>query len=363
MIDENLPYWIAFTKITNIGPIRLTKIMKGFKSGKVAWTAKAADFISMGIENSAVTAIMDEKKFISPDKECEILIQEKVSVLSLFDSNYPRLLKEIPNPPPLLYYRGTIKSYELALGVVGTRKVSSYGKMIAHDLSYTLAQRGLAIVSGLALGIDAIAHHAALEAKGVTLAVLGGGLDEYNIYPVANRALAHTIIESGGALISEYPCGTQSLKTHFPQRNRIISGLSLGTLVIEAPEKSGALITTKFALEQNRDIFAVPQNIYNENAKGVNNLIKMGAKLVTSAEDIIEELNIETAVNFKKTSGDIVFAPDEELLMSLLAKEPMHIDSIIRESKISAAKANSLLSMLEIKGAIKNAGGGMYCKI
>ena len=363
MTENDYKYWISFTKISNIGSVRLTKIMKGFKSGYRAWEAQASDFISVGIERAAVESILLERKDIEPDKELEIISREKVSILTIFDDQYPKLLKEIPNPPPVLYYRGTLKNYDLTLGIVGTRKVSSYGRMVARDLSYNCAKAGLTIVSGLALGIDAISHASTLEAGGTTIAVLGGGLDEDNVYPVSNRALGEKIVEAGGALVSEYPCGTKSLKAHFPHRNRIISGLSLGVLVIEAPEHSGSLITAKFALEQNREIFAVPQNIYNENAKGANALIKMGAKPVSCADDIMEGLGVETAANYKKTTEKIEFSKDEETMLLLLSREPLHIDSIIRCGKISAGKTNSLLSLLEIKGVIKNLGGGMYCKI
>ena len=291
---------------------------------------------------------------------------ENINEIKISGAGYPEALKEIPFPPKKISVwskNGALPKAKYYLSIVGTRRHSAYGEEILRKILAGLAPYGFATVSGMAVGIDTIAAKASLENKIPTIGILGSGLSRETFYPPKNWNLAEKIVEAGGAVVSEYEHDMKATLWSFPQRNRIISGLSLVTLVIEAPEKSGALITTKFALEQNRDIFAVPQNIYNENAKGVNNLIKMGAKLVTSAEDIIEELNIETAVNFKKTSGDIVFAPDEELLMSLLAKEPMHIDSIIRESKISAAKANSLLSMLEIKGAIKNAGGGMYCKI
>lgn len=363
MRDDENKYWASFTKISNVGPVRLMKIMKGFQNGKKAWEAKPSDFISIGMEKTVIESIAREKENINPDDELQTIIQEGVSIITIFDNNYPRLLKEIANPPPLLYCRGEMKNYDLTLAIVGTRKISSYGKMAAHHLAYELAQCGLTIVSGLALGIDAIAHNAALEALGTTIAILGGGLDTDNIYPVSNRALAKRIIENKGALISEYPCGTQSLKAHFPQRNRIISGLCLGTVVIEAPEHSGSLITAKFALEQNREIFSVPQNIFNENSKGPNQLIKMGAHPCTCADDVLEELHIEKAASFKKSSGEITLTPDENNFLLYIAKEPRHIDALIRESKMSAAKINALLSLLEIKGVIRNLGGGMYCKI
>jgi DNA processing protein len=212
----------------------------------------------------------------------------------------------------------------------------------------------------LALGIDALAHSSALEANGITVAVLGSGIGNEHIYPAENRYLAQKIASQGGAVVSEFPISMLPLKHNFPIRNRIVSGLSLGTLVIEAGLDSGALITARLALEQNREVFAVPGNIYNPSSAGPNSLLRMGAKLVTSAADILEALNLSQAVTFIETKKIIPETKEEEALLKLLSKEPTHIDKLIRESGLEAAKINSTLLMMEIKGQVRNLGGANY---
>jgi len=271
------------------------------------------------------------------------------------------LLKEIYTPPALLYLRGKIEPRdEFSLGIVGTRKLSAYGQQATPFIAAELARAGLTIISGLAKGIDTLAHRAALSAGGRTIAVLGSGLNKTNIYPFSNRRLAEEISRKG-AVISEFPLGTQPLAQHFPQRNRIISGLSLGILVIEAPERSGALITAKDALEQNRDVFAIPGPIFAQNSFGTNNLIKMGAKLVGQANDILEELNLSLLT--EPSSVDKKIIPDnqeEALILKQLSEEPIHIDKIIKQTKLSTAIVNSNLTLMEMKGKVRNLGGNNY---
>lgn len=215
-----------------------------------------------------------------------------MQTITLQDKNYPHLLKEIYDPPEKLYFLGELKTKEkYPLAVVGTRKVSSYGKQITRSLVKTLAQAGLTIISGLALGVDGLAHQAALDVGGRTIAVLGSGLNV--IYPSAHKRLFQKIVECNGVIISEYSSNARPSKWTFPARNRIVAGMSLGVLVIEAPKKSGALITARFALEQGREVFAVPGSVYNENSAGCHYLIKMGAKPVTKPEDILEAFNLE----------------------------------------------------------------------
>lgn len=288
------------------------------------------------------------------------MINENIKKINLEDKDYPEILKEIHDPPKILYIRGDFsKKDKIAIGIVGTRDYTSYGKQVAYDIAGSLAEAGITIVSGLAKGIDTFAHKAALERGGRTIAVLGSAVDSKSVYPSCNRKMAEQIAKNG-VVASEYLPGTTSERYFFPQRNRIISGLSLGIVVIEAPEKSGALITAACGLEQNREVFAVPGSIYSKNSAGVNKLIQMGAKLVTCANDILEELNLPRLEEKKKQ-----FKPEnkeEEILLNILAKEPVHIDEITKKSNLDAGLVSSTLIILELKGVVKNHGGGYYIK-
>jgi len=259
-----------------------------------------------------------------------------------------------------MYIKGTLKPEdEFAVGVVGTRKLTTYGQQVASQISRDLAQAGLTIVSGLAMGIDTLAHLAALEQKTRTIAVIGSSLDRFSIFPSQNRSLAEKIAQNG-ALLSEYPVGSAALPHHFPARNRIVSGLSLGTLVVEAPEKSGALITANHALSQNREVFAIPGSIFSDNSAGPNNLIKMGAKLVSNAEDILEELNLKNLTQNIVARQIIAETPEEELILNFLSHEPQPVDKIVQETKMDTSIVNATLSLMEMKGKVKNLGGMQY---
>ncbi|MFH1393107.1 MAG: DNA-processing protein DprA [Patescibacteria group bacterium] len=291
-------------------------------------------------------------------------IKEKIAVIKKSSPNYPEILKEISGAPKQLYVRGELPdNHEMNFAIVGTRAASEYGKTLASKIAKELAELGFNIVSGLALGIDTMAHSGALEGKGRTIAVLGSAIDDASIYPSANFKLVRQIISSGGAVISEYAPGTKSEIWFFPERNRIISGLSRGVLVVEAPEKSGALITARMALEQNRDVFAIPGSIFSKNSVGTNTLIKSGAKVVTSVDDILEELNL-TELKTKKKSNDKEGLSDEEkTILDIIEKEPINIDKICETSKMSASQVLSAVSVLEIKGIIKNIGGGKFARM
>lgn len=284
---------------------------------------------------------------------------EEIKTISINDANYPALLKEIKNPPKTLYYRGQLASKAAYFAVVGTRMASSYGKETTLQITEELAQAGLIIVSGLAPGIDTFAHEAALQERQKTIAVLGTGLDDRSVYPKSNLSLAHKIIEAGGCLISEYPPGTPGSKFTFPKRNRIISGLSLGVLVVEAKEKSGALITAKFAKNQGRKIFAVPGPIHSSNSKGPNMLIKNGANLVESANDILFELNLPQLIYKDKQLAEWE-NNEEKTILETLAEGALYLDKIIEKTKLSAAQVASALSVLEIKGKVRNLGQNIY---
>ncbi len=285
-------YFNAFNLIDEIGPISFKKILTAFDSLERAWQASPNEFIRAGLKRAVAEQIKRKRPKIDPESELEKIIKEGIDIITIKDKDYPKLLKEIYAPPAILYIRGQFRPEDkFCLGVVGPRKVSFYGKQIAPCITANLAQAGLTIVSGLAKGVDALAHQTALKVNGRTIAVLGSGLDRKSIYPAINKRLAEEISQNG-VVISEYPINTEPIAQNFPQRNRIISGLSLGVLVIEASEKSGALITAKDALEQNREVFAIPGSILSANSIGTNNLIKMGAKLVSNVNDILEELNL-----------------------------------------------------------------------
>jgi DNA processing protein len=286
-------------------------------------------------------------------------MNEEIKNISIDNKNYPKLLKKIKNPPKILYHLGEIKNEENCFAIVGTRLASSYGREVALEMAGDLAEAGLTIVSGFAPGIDTFVHQAVLERKKRTIAVLGTGLDEKSIYPKSNLKLAKKILETGGALISEYPPKTRGTQFTFPQRNRIISGLSLGVLVVEAKEKSGALITANFAFEQKRKVFAIPGPIHSLNSRGCHYLIKRGAKLVENANDILEELNLP-GLSTKKEQTIIGDNEEENLILEALREEALYIDKIIEKTKLSAAKVASILSVLEIKGKVRNLGRNVY---
>ena len=283
---------------------------------------------------------------------------EEIKEINIEDKNYPKLLKKIKNPPKILYYRGKMEPEENCFAVVGTRRYSYYGKQTALEIAGGLAEAEVIIVSGLAPGIDTFSHSAAVERNKRTIAVLGTGVDTESIYPKSNLKLAERILETGGCLISEYPPGTPGSKITFPQRNRIISGLSFGVLVVEAKAKSGALITASWARKQQRLVFAVPGPIHSLNSKGPHILIKKGAKLTESADDILRELKLP-----QKTTG-ILFTEgknaDESLILNALKEEILYIDKIIEETKMPASRVASALAILEIEGKIRNLGGNLY---
>ena len=293
-VNPQAKYFNSFNLIEGIGPITFKKILNHFNYLSNAWSSNINEFNQIGLNKSVIEQIRIKRSKINPDWEMERLLKENINLITIQDKNYPKLLKEIYAPPALLYIKGNLEPNDkISIGIVGTRNPSSYGNQITPLITKDLSNFGLTIISGLAKGIDTLAHQATLNANGRTIAVLGTGIDKKSIYPAINIQLAEEITHKG-ALISEFPIGTQPAAQNFPQRNRIISGLSLGVLVIEASEKSGSLITARNALEQNRDVFAIPGNVFSINSLGPNKLIKMGAKLVSQANDIIEELNLST---------------------------------------------------------------------
>ena len=349
-------YFLALNCHQKIGSQTLKKILAAFNDDiEKAWKSSSFE-INKRLEPKIAEILKESQKIFSPDKEIEKIKKLNIGYTTIFDKTYPTQLKELPDAPVILYVKGDVEILkEPSLAIVGSRKFSSYGKMSAYKFAKESAEAGLVIISGLALGIDAVAHSAALEANGKTVGVLGCGLDQ--IYPTSNFGLSKKIIETGGAIISELSPGTPPLKHNFPARNRIIAGLSLGTLVVEAAESSGALITAYEALDYNREVFAVPGNINSETSQGTNRLIQKGAKLVISTEDIFEELNLEFKKSHQKAKEALPESSEEKIILDLIAKKDLLVDNIMEESDLNVIEINSTLTMMEMKGMIENVGG------
>ena len=287
-------------------------------------------------------------------------MEYEIKTISIEDEEYPKQLKEIKNPPKVLYYKGNLSAANKpCFGIVGARRCSIYGKQIAMNFASNLSDAGLVIVSGLTQGIDTFSHQAVVEKQKETIAVLGTGIDEKTMYPQCNLQLSRKIIENNGCLISEYPNGTHGARFTFPNRNRIISGLSMGILIIEAKQKSGALITVDWAKKQGRKIFAIPGSIFSQNSQGCHFAIKQGAKLAENAQDILKELNKQTLnINFKKQiTGD---TEQENLVLNALEQGPLHIDEITKIAKLTSSEINSAIVVLEMKDIIRNLGGNTF---
>jgi DNA processing protein len=311
-------------------------------------------------DENLIQTFLDWRNKVDEDKIAKILEQEQIRCLTQPDKEYPDLLKKIYDPPFCLFVRGTIPAEAYCLAVVGTRKYTPYGKQVTEELTAELTSAGMAIVSGLALGIDGIAHTTCLDAGGKTVAVLGSGINRTHIYPATHRNLAEKIIEGGGAVISEYPPGALPSRFTFPRRNRIIAGMSLGVLVTEAGEDSGALITAQCALDNGREVFTVPHNITSLTGIGPNSLLKLGAHPVTSANDIIEVLNLQDLKLYATNKEVIPDSPTEAKLLPHLSREPIHIDNLIKHSGLESPVVNSTLTLMEMKGKVRNLGGMMY---
>lgn len=364
--DASRLCWAGLASFPKFGPARLARLAHRFSSGEQALGASRAELEAARIEPGVIDEFLAWRPRLSLDALAATLEREQLSLLLLGDADYPARLAAVYQPPFLLYARGEVRQEEPAIAIVGARKFTSYGRQVALELAEELARGGLTIVSGLALGIDAIAHEAALEAGGRTIAVLGSGLDRGSLYPSQHRRLADRIVERGGLLLSEFPPGTPPLPHHFPQRNRIIAGLAVATLVIEAAPKSGSLITAQLALEQGREVLAVPGSIYSPLSAGTNQLIKQGATPVTGSGDVWDALDFKDLNQYidrhAATASPAGLGADEQTVFELLSVEAQHIEQIIKLSGLAAASANAALSLLEIKGLARNVGGMQYIR-
>ncbi|HEY93603.1 MAG TPA: DNA-protecting protein DprA [Dehalococcoidia bacterium] len=358
MSKNDIKYWIGFSLISGIGRVKFGLLENYFENMEDAWQAPPSELRKAGLDSGLVTSIIEKRDSISLDSEIEKMERLGVKAFTYRDDGYPKRLREIYDYPPVIYVRGEIlPEDEWCLSIVGTRGATVYGRQIAEEITADLARNRITIVSGLARGIDSVAHRSALEAGGRTIAIFACGLDI--VYPAENAELARRIIQNG-AVMSEYPLGIKPRSDYFPRRNRIMSGMSLGVLVIEAGESSGAIITANIALEQNREVFAVPGSILSSASKGTNRLIQEGAKLVRDYTDILEELNL-TAVARQIEIKELLPETDTEaVLIKQLGAEPVHIDEVCRSSGLPVSTVSSTLAMMELKGMVKQVGAMHY---
>jgi DNA processing protein len=370
---SDLKYWLALNFLPDIGPVLARRLISVFGNPENVFQTSMGELKKVeGLGENRIKNIVGFKQWDMIQKEIDNTIKNNARLITFNDKAYPEGLKSVPDAPLIFYIKGEIKDEDkYAVAIVGSRAPTNYGLQIAEKMGHKIAAYGLTVVSGMARGIDAASHRGALRAKGRTIAVLGSGIDVP--YPPENTGLMN-VISSSGAVISEFPLGTKPNRENFPRRNRIISALALGVVVVEATVDSGSLITVGYALEHGKEIFAVPGNITSRNSRGTNDLIKKGAKLVDSAEEIIEELRpqirgilkeqrYEPHGSYQKLISEkklTEMTEDEKILYNCLTDEPKHIDSIIREAHISSSKALSILLGLELKGVVRQVEGKKF---
>ncbi len=371
-------YWLALALTAGLGPTRIRKLIEHYGTAERVFQANLTELEATGMRAVSAQSIATGKSLELAQQECEKAVEARARIISLSDPEYPARLKEIYDPPVVLFVKGCVEVLaQPGIAMVGTRHPTPYGSGMAERLSTDLAARGLVIISGLARGVDTASHRGAVAAKGKTVAVLGTGIDV--MYPRENTRLAEQILALGGALITEFPVGTAPTPQNFPIRNRIISGMSAGVLVVEAAEYSGTRITSRCALEQNRDVYAVPGNVTNKNSWGPNTLIKQGAKLVATWEDVWEELPAEVQAALSSLSlqnespeletaslfpGEVSSPHEKKILRLLKADESTHIDQLVEllENEISSSEIFSVLFELELSGKIRQLPGKNFVK-
>lgn len=363
-MKDSLVYWIWLSSIPALGSVRGRKLLNYFGTPEDIWHADRRTFLSLpDMGPVLVDRLMDSTLRLDAERHLKNMEKNKIEALPLDSPEYPALLKEIYDPPLVIYKKGKLR-VDKCIAVVGSRRASEYGLKVAEKLAFDLAARGINVISGMARGIDAMAHEGALRASGITTAVLGCGVDI--VYPHENTRLYDRILENG-AIISEYLPGYPPIPGNFPARNRIISGLCKGVAVIEANEKSGSLITANFALEQGREVFSVPGNIGNTNSKGTNWLIREGAKIVTGVQDILDEINFSESISYgekrlsgKSTDPYIGLGEDERKVVEQLLNGELHIDVLSQKTGLEVKTLNSLLIILELSGYIEQRAGKMF---
>jgi DNA processing protein len=361
-LNNDKKFFVAFNYLLNFTFKKYKLLIQNFKTLERAFYSSAKDLIRAGLKPELVFDFVAKRKKINLDEILEKIKEEKIKILVISDKDYPFLLANIYSPPPILYYKGNINiDWNNSLSVVGSRKFTYYGEKIIKDFIPKLTRAGLSIISGLAIGIDSLAHQAVLDNNGKTIAVLGSGLDYWSIYPRANRKMVEEILQKEGLVLSEFPLGTEPISFNFPQRNRIIAGLSRAVLVAEAGEKSGSLITAKYALEEGREVLSLPGSIYDDNFCGNNNLIKSGAGVVLNVDNILDFFNVLPFSNNRVSER--VYQGENDLereILAFLKNKPLHIDEFSSVLPYNFSEISSSLAVLEIKGIVRDIGGKNY---
>jgi DNA processing protein len=355
-------YWVALNSVAGIGPIRFHRLLDAFGSAEAAYRASDLQLAEIGLERRAIDAIKSLRQQTTPARLLAELAHKQITHVTLLDPDYPENLRHVADPPPVLFSRGDLSSSDgQSVALVGTRRATPYGHAVAERLAAGLAQRGVTVVSGLAKGIDTVAHRAAVRAGGRTIAVLANGLDQ--VYPAQNASLARTIVTGAGALVSEFAPGIPPDAVNFPRRNRIISGLARLTVVVEAGERSGALITADFALEQGRDVLAVPGAIFSPTSAGTNQLIKQGAPPVTCVDDILEALAVPASSSADEAAQPMPnLGPNEAHVYRVLDAEPRHVNDLSTRLAMPAGLVSAALTLLEFGGLARQAGPMLYTR-
>jgi len=360
-LNDFRQYWVGFNLVKGVGAVRFRALLDSFGDLQAAWNASAQDLRAAGLSSRSIENLVKLRADVSLDKIWEDIQAQNVQILTWKDEKYPGRLSELDNAPPVLFLRGEYRAEdEWAVAVVGTRRVTAYGRQVTESIARTLASSGVTVISGLARGVDTIAHQTALDAGGRTLAVLGSGVDR--IYPPENRQLSEQVIAQGG-IISDYAMGTPPEAHNFPPRNRIISGLSLATVVVEAGTRSGALITANFAVEQGREVFAVPGNVLAPQSKGTNRLIQQGAHPLLEPKDILEILELTLISEHREARVVLPADATEAQLFDILSHEPMHVDDIRAQAGLPIEQVTAALAMMELKGMVRQVSGMRYYSV
>jgi DNA processing protein len=355
------PYWVGFNHVKGVGAVRLQGLLEHFGSAEAAWNAPADALKAAGLSERVVGNLLEIRRDLDIEKNYQQTIKRGIHILTLMDEKYPKRLREINQAPPVIYTRGEVTAEdEWGVAIVGTRRITAYGQQVTEEIASMLARHGITVISGLARGVDAAAHQAALAAGGRTIGVLGSGVDR--IYPPEHRRLAERMFEKG-AIVSDYAPGTGPDAANFPPRNRIISGLSRAVVVVEAGEDSGALITANFAAEQGREVFAVPGNINAPQSQGTNRLIRDGARPLLDPQELIGALDLEMVVEHRQARSVLPVDATEAALLNLLKNEPLHVDEIQAQSGLAVEKVSAALALLELKGLVRQVGGMNYVAV
>jgi DNA processing protein len=356
-VADETAFWVAVSRVPHIGPARIERLVQRFGSLRAAWSAPTHELRAV-LDSRPLSELLETRGKVEPQREIERLRERGIDAVYPGHPGYPKYLAEISGRPSILYVRGELTpADETAVGIVGTRRSTPYGRQAAERIAGELAQAGVTVISGLARGVDGIAHRAALEAGGRTIAVLGSGVDV--IYPSEHRQLAERMLESG-AIVSEQPPGAKPDAQNFPARNRLISGMALGIVVIEAPLKSGALITASFAGDQGREVFVVPGNVFAPSSEGTNQLLRDGARLVRDGRDVLEDLSIGPARPSSAVQQSLVLSENEQRVVAAVKHEPRHIDELVEETGMPVAEVGALLFALELNGVVRNQGAQFY---